>query len=367
MKSQSRKRGFTLIELLVVIAIIAILIALLLPAVQQAREAARRTQCKNNLKQLAVACHNYHDIFSCFPPSHIFSDPPRQAGNAEGWGWHVLIMPQIDQAPLYNQLAVTKYTLKDTLAGLNPQLPEPVPLLQTPIPGFVCPSDASGGETNEYWAPRQRHWGGGDGTNIGGWGNWRPGKTTYMASRGTRNNWQHRFMDSSGMFHPGSTKIRDVTDGTTNTFMIGERDTVFCRSGTWAGVRNPQGNRQRGFYYNVANVRVPMNSPDPPFIWSSRSGCSEGFSSTHVGGAQFAMGDGSVRFVSDNIGFVSTGNNPQNCCMPNPTGNGNVCCYHDGAQGPQGGFTPGAQRYEGVFGVYKRLGRRNDGFTTGSF
>ncbi len=91
-----KKRGFTLIELLVVIAIIAILIALLLPAVQQAREAARRTECKNKLKQIGLALHNYHDVFGVFPPSSF--------SNGARLSWHVSILPQIDQAPLYNQI-----------------------------------------------------------------------------------------------------------------------------------------------------------------------------------------------------------------------------------------------------------------------
>lgn len=94
-----RRRGFTLIELLVVIAIIAILIALLLPAVQQAREAARRTQCKNNLKQMGLALHNYHDNYQFFPNGNV-------ASSAGGWGlsWYARILPFVDQAPLYNQL-----------------------------------------------------------------------------------------------------------------------------------------------------------------------------------------------------------------------------------------------------------------------
>ena len=106
MREKTRKpiRGFTLIELLVVIAIIAVLIALLLPAVQQAREAARRTQCKNNLKQLeSRGFHNYHDITSTtFPSGYVNLT---LAGNQSGWGWIVMILPQIDQAPLYNNIA----------------------------------------------------------------------------------------------------------------------------------------------------------------------------------------------------------------------------------------------------------------------
>src|SRR3954454_25192238 len=101
------RRGFTLIELLVVIAIIAILIALLLPAVQQAREAARRTQCKNNLKQIGLALHNYHDTCNSFPPGWIntwASNPPRSNFPGNSWGWNAMILPMMDQGNVYNQI-----------------------------------------------------------------------------------------------------------------------------------------------------------------------------------------------------------------------------------------------------------------------
>ena len=98
-------RGFTLVELLVVIAIIAVLIALLLPAVQQAREAARRTQCKNNLKQIGLALHNYHDNYNALPPGWIgVTNGGPDIYGLNGWGWASRILPQIDQSPLYNQL-----------------------------------------------------------------------------------------------------------------------------------------------------------------------------------------------------------------------------------------------------------------------
>ena len=97
------KRGFSLIELLVAIAIIAILIALLLPAVQQAREAARRTQCQNNLKQIALALHSYHELHSMFPQGQVFRGPSDGTSDAPGWSWSSMILPMIGQAPLYNK------------------------------------------------------------------------------------------------------------------------------------------------------------------------------------------------------------------------------------------------------------------------
>jgi prepilin-type processing-associated H-X9-DG protein len=171
-----------------------------------------------------------------------------------------------------------------------------------------------------------------------------------MSSRGTRNNWPNvTDLDSHGMFSAIPMAMEDCTDGTSNTFFIGERDTQFCRSGAWIGVRNPQGNLVRGFYYNTANVRVPLNAPDPPYAWDSRSGCSEGFSSLHPGGANFALADGSVRFVSDTIEFRGS---PPNCTAT--VGGKARHCYDN--------FTPGNPNWEPVFGVYQRLGRRNDGF-----
>lgn len=174
-------RGFTLIELLVVIAIIAILIALLLPAVQQAREAARRTQCKNNLKQIGIALHNYHDIYGQFPigaQDCIASNCPEGPGDYEMYGWGAAILPQIDQAPLYNQLQIGDLHMHDVLEDTNLR-----PLLQTSIPGFICPSDPSpshlmsGGQMN-----------GGNGRNMrgdaGAPGNFRVAKSNYIGNCG---------------------------------------------------------------------------------------------------------------------------------------------------------------------------------------
>src|SRR5688500_480674 len=168
-----RRRGFTLIELLVVIAIIATLIAILLPAVQQAREAARRTQCKNNLKQIGLALHNYHDIQLTFPPGFIRDG----VANSDGWSWGAAILPQLEQAPLYDLLGVSRYRLRDVLAGSNPALAtvaQRSAALQTHVPVYVCPSDP-----NEGIAHADRHFQGGLGNNAGGLGQFRPGLSNY--------------------------------------------------------------------------------------------------------------------------------------------------------------------------------------------
>lgn len=356
MRAHFSRRAFTLVELLVVIAIIGILVALLLPAVQAAREAARRTQCVNNLKQLGLANHNYHDTHQTFPPNHVYALPDGQnQGGAEAWGWGVMILPFVEQSALYDELDVTKYTLMELLAGANPNLPNPLPLLQTPLSAFVCPSDAN---PEAPLTSGARHFGGGQGTSEGGHGDWQPSVSNYVSNRGTRNNNQVGSpgkRDAHGMFSEQvSHGIKDCTDGTSNTFLIGERDTQYCRSGTWIGVRNPQGDRERGIYYNTANVRVPVNSPDPPYNWRSRGGCSEGFSSLHPGGANFALADASVRFISDSVEFRGT---PPDGCA-NIDGR-NRCVYDSQSQN---NFSPGHPSWEPLFGVYKRLGRRNDGY-----
>jgi prepilin-type N-terminal cleavage/methylation domain-containing protein len=130
-----RHRGFTLIELLVVIAIIAILIALLLPAVQQAREAARQSQCKNNLKQIGLALHNYHDVFNMFPASYLvdYNHPERDEETLDGpsgWAWGTMLLPYLDQAPLYNAFEI----------HLPAWHPNNAVAVQTPLEVFLCPS-----------------------------------------------------------------------------------------------------------------------------------------------------------------------------------------------------------------------------------
>jgi prepilin-type N-terminal cleavage/methylation domain-containing protein len=281
-----RSRGFTLIELLVVIAIIAILIALLLPAVQQAREAARRTQCKNNMKQLGLALHNYHDVHNTFPSGWIAVDPqtrqqsPHDGVNGAGWG--TMILPNLDQASLYNLFN----------ANLAIQDPANIPFIDNVIPAWQCPSDPK----PDRWKIEEE---GSAGTvlaelptanYIGVFGTEEldgcensPGTAPVTSAGQCR---------GDGMFyHHSKTRFRDITDGTTNTFMLGERrtDTELGWYSTWPGMVSEG---EEAFQRILGSADHVPNDPVAHL---------DDFSSHHVGGAQFVLGDGSVRFISENI------------------------------------------------------------------
>lgn len=332
---RKRRRGFTLIELLVVIAIIAILIALLLPAVQQAREAARRSSCKNNLKQIGVALHNYHDTFKMFPMGGIRHALAEQ----QGWGWGAYILPQMDQAPLFQSMNVNGqnlYQLLSTSAGQT--------LAATPLPAFICPSDEGANgimDGPRLNSRRGRHFnsGNGNGANVGT--AYRVGKSNYVAVCGSgdvsRRDDQNPRPDGA-MYLNSSIRMRDITDGSSNTLLVGERD-YFCHQGAWVGNRNPHGGGAQGADYTMGRVTRPINEPS-----NANHKCTEGFSSPHTGGAQFLLGDGRVVFLSENINYAahSVANNDN----PRP-------------------FNSDAERQ--AAGVYQRLGVRNDDQVVGDF
>lgn len=322
-------RGFTLIELLVVIAIIAILIALLLPAVQQAREAARRTQCKNNLKQLGLACHNYHDTHNTFPHNY---DGRCYGQNVLGnwqngpgsFGWVVMALPFMDQAPLYNQFNFSDNTGTQNTKGWNS--PTNLPLCTQVLPALQCPSNpqpprlqvglagASGGPPADPNIEVGRgDYSGNMGFVSADWrrcqvGGDRPNGIPMVAT-GTETIGSPLGIDPYQFSNPvngifgffGTKRMRDITDGTSNTILVMEdhhwaggprRPTQMSADSAWASplLINTGANLVNHNYVNPANG-----------LYDDANQC-HGMSSTHTGGAQILMCDGAVRFLSENIG-----------------------------------------------------------------
>jgi len=267
----NQKRGFTLIELLVVIAIIAILIALLLPAVQQAREAARRSSCKNNLKQIALAFHNYHDVHKVFPPEFI------NIGSNWHWGWGSFILPFIDQKPLFDTMAPGNNSVGVTQSQGSNDRDE----LKIPISVYRCPSDAVKVATNSNYQFRGQF-----------------GMSNYVVNEAAI-----PWTPLNNAFTLGGTppSFASITDGTTNTMLIGERARRDHVAAHWPGRRSTTA--MAGFRVNYPpNTRCPTRSQcDGPCIRYP-------LSSEHPGGVQVALFDGSVRFISENIESITFGN-----------------------------------------------------------
>jgi len=318
--SALRQRGFTLIELLVVIAIIAVLIALLLPAVQQAREAARRSQCKNNLKQIGLALHNYHDVYSVFP----FAGASQQSAVANGLGvdhsWIVRILPQLEQGPLYNQIDLNRPT--GTYAQTLPDTHQNVIAVRSAlITSLLCPSSA-GAEVRERsdgatWAnaytgtqalfyPLCAGSVMASSTSSNTVSGLHPdcgqmqsyciseyrSSTSDVSQRTFFSSHNHDASKHPGIANRGVTRIsiRDVIDGTSNTFMAGERLPNVCGySGAFSS--------NFPVFYTGQKINSPTISVGNFGHWNRNCGAS----SDHEGGAQFLMADGSVRFVSENI------------------------------------------------------------------
>lgn len=311
-KNSRNQRGFTLIELLVVIAIIAILIALLLPAVQQAREAARRSQCKNNLKQIGLALHNYADVHKAFPPGCVDSNratntPGDDLNSRNGLGWGTFILPFIDQSPLYNQIGTETqdYSRSWQDKNFDGALNDPIDASRTILPAFICPSDPMGGVNADI-------------SNLG--------KSNYLAVAGDRavqtNASGNAKPTTNGMFFENSTKkFRDVTDGTSNTFFVTERTTQNDRTGSgqcggndcnWAGgiwigprVIPAAAGWHSGIRLldvtNVGGASLTYGLGSSSATW----GAAWTAKSSHVGGMQVTMGDGAVRFISENIDLAT--------------------------------------------------------------
>jgi prepilin-type N-terminal cleavage/methylation domain-containing protein/prepilin-type processing-associated H-X9-DG protein len=375
---RSSSTAFTLVELLVVIAIIGILVALLLPAVQAAREAARRAKCQNNMKNVALAVLNYESSKKNFPPGFV-----AQPSNVEHWGWAVFILPYLEEQSIYDRLRPSSTYLEPVAAGKKGQRnladvfsdgaanPQEIVPLQTPIPVFRCPSDSTpdlvpcdqgGGACaivdkgsqptdGDLWTRSFR--------GMYATPGFLPSASNYMGNRGTIDAGcpqstaspftpDQTRCDSNGVFF-GNSKVssKQITDGTSKTLMIGERDR-FCMAGTWIGGRNPtDGAEIHSSLWAVAHAFDPLNDPHT----QGYNTCTEGFASAHPGGGYFGFCDGSVHFISDDVQFERAGN-------------GRTCW----AKGPFACATIiGSGSSALTIGVYQRLAWRNDGLPVDSY
>ncbi len=292
-KYRNRPRGFTLIELLVVIAIIAILIALLLPAVQTAREAARRTQCRNNLRQIGIALHNYHDLHDLFPPGYISDDVSPSDGvgseTGSGFSWASMLLPYLDQAGIYDELNFEASSLD----------PDNLDLGRTVLPVFLCGTDrveplfdVKDSSDNVLGTIASSNYAG-----VFGYGS-----VTMQPGFGT------------GIFYRNSnTNIRDITDGSSNTLAVGERSHELTPSTWYAAVP--------GASVNAGMAMMPMMTEGAGHLvlghvgqgpmmgmpamehTPNSSGHIVNFWSRHPGGTHFLFCDGAVRFLSENIDY----------------------------------------------------------------
>jgi prepilin-type N-terminal cleavage/methylation domain-containing protein/prepilin-type processing-associated H-X9-DG protein len=270
-RRSEKRAGFTLIELLVVIAIIATLIGLLLPAVQKVRAAAARAKCENNLKQLGLAMHMYHDSYGYFPAS--FSKTPTQPQN--NWGWLANLLPYVEQAPLYANLNATAVPFSAT-----PYTTGSLP------PIFVCPADpAAMTVQNPYFSGYAR--------------------TNYLVSE--------QVSDGGSRY-----SMNVITDGLSNTIMAGERDGFRQVGGIWAG------RDSTSVAGVVARPNWPLNTPyahgaAAPTKATDPTCTSYTWSSTHTGnGVTFAFCDGSVHFLSASLATDPAQQNCNHPISPNP-------------------------------------------------
>lgn len=306
MRKLARKTGFTLIELLVVIAIIAVLIALLLPAVQQAREAARRSDCKNKLKQIGLALHNYHDSAKFFPFGCVDGDDaPSYRGSNASWGGlagncRYDILPYIEQAPLYTQLStLARGTLNASPDNSSAWMTHAAQ--QQVLPVYICPSETVGPYTS-------RNQNGGDTTcpSTSAMASYQGNASTCAASAGGSTGYycggagSIAGNDPPGMFShfPTSISIAKVSDGTSNTLLVGERTGEKANAACGGGKTFDGTNYMcwMGQFGSVGSISYGINLQCRS-SWTSGLG----FGSMHTGGCHFVMVDGAVRFISQNI------------------------------------------------------------------
>jgi prepilin-type N-terminal cleavage/methylation domain-containing protein/prepilin-type processing-associated H-X9-DG protein len=360
----ARRRGVSLVEVLVVIAVIGILIALLLPATQSSRDSSRSLVCRNNLKQIGLALHNYHDVHRLFPPGYaprIVASDNRWESRHSTYGWATLLLPFMDQAPLYTAIDPAGMTLEDAVED-----PTKAPLFVKPLAIYRCPTDIGGDTLQSAPIPPEHKTLDVDGNGALGPSNLFGGVSNYVGNAGYFATYhpgspvpgtllpfnKELTGPNNGVFYSASAvSLKDITDGSSNTIAIGER-AWFQGAAMWVGSANILGGGPGGAPVCLGRVYWKINEfPDPPgtkiqpgdgnVIGGIRN-AREGFGSYHPGGSMFLLADGSVRFISENLESRTT---------TEPDGVSPL----DGLPDPQ------------LLGTLQKLGVRNDGLTIGEF
>jgi prepilin-type N-terminal cleavage/methylation domain-containing protein/prepilin-type processing-associated H-X9-DG protein len=284
---RSFRTGFTLIELLVVIAIIAVLMGLLLPAVQKVREAAARLRCTNNLKQIGLAMHNYHSAYERFPPGYVSRTTGTDGdGLGPGWGWAAHLLPYLEQDNLYRQIDFTRDMTDPVHASVR----------VTSLKAFLCPSDS----------PPALSW---NAVNDSGGTIAAVAFANYVGMGGTYEVTGYPDTNNGVLFRNSRIRVADITDGTSSTLMVGERESRRSPMTTWVGAI-------------TGSVNPPLNpgydEEGPPTLVLTNTGEAadrrvpnnplehvEDCSSRHLQGVNFLFCDGSVRSISEAINPVA--------------------------------------------------------------
>ena len=366
--ARCRRPGFTLIELLVVIAIIGVLIALLLPAVQAAREAARRAQCTNNLKQLALAAANYHDQQGTFPGgsySGTLFNPPHWSSYPENFSVFVRMLPQFEQGAMYNA----------TNFNLSSAAPDNLTICGVQISSLICPSDT---QNSQVMMPATQS--SPSGTSPG-WsfneiyplpaGNWTQAFTSYAGNAGTFTFGFSNLMSPTVLqqfngviYNDGSVGIAAITDGTSNTFLFGEHskgqlyklDPGYAISdGSWNSAR---------WYDSLFATMYPMNLGSGNTTSGLTASGSSYYDPTcagsmHPGGANFAFCDGSVRFVKNSVNsWTFSSGNADSYGDQMPDGTMYTTVSYTSPYSKTGYYLA---TNTAILGVYQKLSTRNGG------